>query len=80
MTAFEADKIYYEYNNNALFFNADYINTGSLRVGNGENERFFADIKSNIVRIGGFVVDNKTLKSKDNKDNLTGFVGISTGY
>lgn len=74
LTAFEANKIYYEYNNNALFFNADYINTGSLRVGNNEDERFFADIKSSVVRIGGFVVDNKTLKSKD------GSVGISVGY
>ena len=75
LTAFEADKIYYEYNNNTLFFNADYINTGTLRVGNGENERFFADIKSNRIRIGGFTVNNTDLQwQKKDQDISEGYV------
>ena len=56
-------------NKNKLYINADYINTGTLRVGEGEKEKFFATIKDEEgelpVRIAGFIVDNKSLISKD---------------
>ena len=55
---FNPNTTYYEYKKNALFFNADYINTGSLRVGNGKQTKFFADVKNKDVQIGGFKVDN----------------------
>lgn len=50
---------------NKLYINADYINTGTLRVGDVGSEKFYASINSKDIEIGGFTVDNKSLISKD---------------
>lgn len=39
-----------------LYINAEYINTGILRVGSAGSEIFFADINNNKVEIGGWHV------------------------
>lgn len=48
---------------NRLYINATYINTGTLRVGSANNERFFASINEDIVRIAGWNVDDYSLIS-----------------
>lgn len=47
--------------NNKLYINADYINTGTLRVGNKDNEKFYASINNKNVKIGGFTVGETNL-------------------
>lgn len=70
----DMDKVYYEKNTNThLYLNANYIRTGTLQVGTGENERFFASIGNPDVRIGGFEVSETSLIKKDQT------VGISSG-
>lgn len=70
LTEFDPTKTYYEVTKDlALFINADYIQTGTLRVGNESNEKFFASITNDKVSIGGFTVDEKSLQWKDKKDN-----------
>ena len=58
---------YYEKFNNdqALYINADYINTGTLRVGDKNNEKFFASINDKKVKIGGFTVSETDLSWGD---------------
>lgn len=56
-------------NQNKLYINADYINTGTLRVG----EKFYASINSKDVKIGGFIVDDKSFVSENKK------IGFSQG-
>lgn len=46
-----------------LYINANYINTGALRVGSENNEKFYADIDNDNVKIAGFVVDKNSLSS-----------------
>lgn len=46
---------------NKLYINADYINTGTLRVGDKDNEKFYASINSKAVKIGGFTVGETNL-------------------
>lgn len=50
---------------NKLYINADYINTGTLRVGDINSEKFYASINSKDVKIGGFIVDDKSFVSKN---------------
>lgn len=50
---------------NKLYINADYINTGTLRVGDTNSEKFYASIKSKDVKIGGFTVDDKSFIGKN---------------
>lgn len=47
---------------NKLYINADYINTGTLRVGDTNSEKFYASINSKAVKIGGFTVGDDNLK------------------
>ena len=46
---------------NKLYINADYINTGTLRVGDQDKEKFFASINNKSVKIGGFTVGETAL-------------------
>ena len=82
--------LYYSKNDdkNKLYINADYINTGTLRVGSGEKEKFFATIEEDEhgerdVRIGGFTVGTTSLKWVNPKDNTErvylGQEGLSFG-
>lgn len=48
-----------------LFINADYIQTGTFRVGDANTERFYASIDDEAVRIGGFTVTETDLHSND---------------
>lgn len=52
-------------NKNKLYINADYINTGTLRVGDTNSEKFYASIKNKDVKIGGFTVDDKSFIGKN---------------
>lgn len=69
------DGLYYSQGTeNKLYINASYINTGTLRVGSGNKEKFFATIEENEsgeqdVRIGGFTVDTTSLNWVNPKDN-----------
>lgn len=61
--------------NNKLYINADYINTGTLRVGNRDNEKFYASIGDKKVKIGGFTVSETDLKwGPDLTDLSKGYV------
>ena len=61
--------------NNKLYINADYINTGTLRVGNKDNEKFYASIGDKKVKIGGFTVSETDLKwGPDLTDLSKGYV------
>lgn len=55
-----------------LYINATYINTGTLRVGEENTEKFYASIHDKNVRIGGFKVSEDALESDNGK------VGISS--
>lgn len=46
-----------------LFINADYIQTGTLRVGDAGKERFYASLHDETVKIGGFYVDDTHLEN-----------------
>ena len=60
---FQPDIEYYEKFNDdqALYINADYINTGTLRVGNSGSEKFYASVNSKDVKIGGFIVNDNSI-------------------
>ena len=56
----------YELKENQVYINAEYIQTGALRVGDPEQGHiFYADIDQKEVEIGGFTVDKDTLKTND---------------
>ena len=48
-------------NENKLYINADYINTGTLRVGDSGFEKFYASVNSKDVKIGGFIVNDNSI-------------------
>lgn len=63
-TEFDENTIYYEAGEgNKLYINATYINTGTLRVGNNTNEKFYASIHNPEVRIAGFTVDTDSISN-----------------
>nr|DAO02891.1 MAG TPA: endosialidase chaperone [Caudoviricetes sp.] len=69
--------LYYAKNNtiNKLYINADYINTGTLRVGDQDKEKFYASIGDKKVKIGGFTVGETDLKwGPDLTDLSKGYV------
>ena len=51
--------------NGDLYINATFINTGTLRVGDGSTEKFYANVDNPEVRLAGFLVDENTIESKD---------------
>lgn len=59
---------------NKLYINADYINTGTLRVGDTNSEKFYASIKNKDVKIGGFTVNNTDLQWQEDQDISNGYV------
>lgn len=60
---------------NKLYINANYINTGTLRVGDQNNEKFYASINDKKVKIGGFTVSETDLKwDPDLTDLSKGYV------
>lgn len=61
---FEEGKTYYEYIENKLFINAEFIQTGALKIAdeNG-NSIFYADIDNKYVEIGGFTVDANSISN-----------------
>lgn len=63
--AFAENTTYYEKSDKKLYINADYINTGTFRVGDSTKEKFYASINSDKVKIGGYIVDETTLTSGD---------------
>lgn len=64
------EQFLYELKEDQVYINAEYIQTGALRVGDPERGHiFYADIDQQEVEIGGFAVDKDTLKSND-YDNL----------
>ena len=81
--AFNEGVNYYEktLTDQKLYINADYINTGALRVGNGSTEKFYASVESENVKIGGFNVDTNSLSagSNDNEIVYLGTDGIKVG-
>ena len=62
-SGFISGVVYYEKFNDdqALYINADYINTGTLRIGDENHEKFFASINNKNVKIGGFTVGETNL-------------------
>lgn len=62
---FSPNVSYYEKSTdgNKLYINATYINTGALRVGDKNNERFYASVDNEEVRIAGFNVDSSSISS-----------------
>ena len=60
-----ATKTYYEKTDSKshLYINATYINTGTLSVGQGANEKFYASIHNPEVRIAGFTVDENSISN-----------------
>ena len=63
---------------NKLYINAEYLNTGILRVGNKNAEVFFADINNEKVEIGGWTVDSKNSLHTENNALYLGTSGISS--
>ena len=59
-----------------LFINADYINTGTLRVGEIGKEKFYASIHDGQIKIGGFTVSETSLESQSETDQP--FVHLGT--
>lgn len=57
--------VIYENVENSLFINASYINTGTLRVGDSEAEKFYASLDDDDIRIGGFNITDSTLQGKN---------------
>ena len=68
---------------NQVYINAEYIQTGALRVGDTEGHIFYADIDQQEVEIGGFTVDSykliKPAKKDTNDKQLPGTGMSSTG-
>lgn len=72
--------------NNAAYVNASFINAGALRVGDKDNEKFYADIDNDNVKIAGFTVDENSLSAsipqgeeEDNFDIYLGEEGLKVG-
>ena len=60
------EQFLYELKEDQVYINAEYIQTGALRVGDPEQGHiFYADIDQPKVEIGGFTVDKDTLKTND---------------
>lgn len=60
------EQFLYELKEDQVYINAEYIQTGALRVGDPEQGHIlYADIDQQEVEIGGFTVDKDTLKSND---------------
>lgn len=57
-----------------LYINADYINTGTLRVGEQNKEIFYASINNKDVKIGGFTVGGTDLSWDGSKEGKEGYV------
>lgn len=74
--------LYYCSDDEQLYINADYINTGTLRVGNAGQEKFFASLNSDEVKIAGFNVDEKSIESGSLNDDQVNCLSNSsdTGY
>ena len=66
-----------EEGDNHLYINASFINTGVLRVGDANNERFYASLDEDEVKIAGFTVDENSLWSGDPINGP--YVKLSTG-
>lgn len=66
-----------EEGDNHLYINASFINTGALRVGDANNERFYASLDEDEVKIAGFTVDENSLWSGDPINGP--YVKLSTG-
>ena len=70
---------------NKLYINASFINTGTLRVGNAKQEKFFVtmDKEDSPVYIGGFTVGDTSLSwtnSKNEKEQVyLGQEGLKLG-
>ena len=61
----------YDEDTGDLYINADFINTGALRVANNlGKEVLYADVDTGKVEVGGFTVDEYTLTSKNNNVGL----------
>lgn len=55
--------------NNKLYINAEYINSGALRIGDEEKELFYANVENPEVKIAGFTVNSNSI-SHGNGDTL----------
>ena len=80
--AFQSGVEYYEKFNDdqALYINADYINTGTLRVGDTGSEKFYASINSQNVKIGGFTVNDTDLQWNNGSERVyLGREGLQLG-
>ena len=65
---------------NKLYINADYINTGTLRVGDSNSEKFYASIKNKDVKIGGFTVNDTDLQWNNGSERVyLGREGLQLG-
>ena len=74
---FQNNIVYYERVDDGLYINADYINTGTLRIGDSESEKFYASMNSNNIRIGGFTVNESTIENSYVEGNV-GSIGLSS--
>ena len=73
-------KTYYEQVDDGLYINADYINTGTLRVGDSNSEKFYASIKNKDVKIGGFTVNDTDLQWNNGSERVyLGQEGLQLG-
>lgn len=73
-------KTYYEQVDDGLYINADYINTGTLRVGDSNSEKFYASIKNKDVKIGGFTVNDTDLQWNNGSERVyLGREGLQLG-
>lgn len=65
-----ATQTYYEKTDSKshLYINATYINTGTLSVGQGANEKFYASIHNPEVRIAGFTVNENSISNNETGD------------
>lgn len=64
---------------NSLYINANYINTGILRVGDTNSEIFYANINDQLVGIGGFGVGKIRLTGALKEAIYYGLVASSDG-
>lgn len=66
---FEEGKTYYEYEPSRLFINAEFIQTGALKVADANgNSIFYADIDQKKVEIGGFTVDKDSISNNKKEE------------
>lgn len=60
------------FDGNEAYINATYINTGTLRVGDENEELFYADIETgDSVKIAGFYVDKNSIHSNNGSINIS---------